>query len=699
MILIAGNPNSGKTTLFNALTGLALKVGNHPGVTVERVAGTTTVPDLGEVSVVDLPGAYSLRSQSEDERVARNVLLGLDGQSPKPTAVIAVVNAAQLERSLFLVSQLLEVGQPMVLALNQVDVLEDRGHPVDAETLEKELGIPVVPVVARTGRGIPELLDAINRATNPCRVVPLKPAIQKALVPLEALVKKNDLVPECAASGEAIRLLTYAGPHDRFLNRLGDEGVALVERLRKDLGENGTNHETVDAEMRYAWARGVAAKALPKGTLPDPGPSERADHILTHRFLGPLIFVAIMGFLFQSVYTWAAPFSDLIESGVSALGAWVGTLLPEGVFRDLIVDGVFVGVGAVLVFLPQICMLFFLLTLLEDCGYLSRATFLVDRLMRSVGLPGKSFVPLMSSFACAIPGIMATRTIESRRDRMVTILVSPFMSCSARLPVYALLIAAFVPHGLQGLTLLGLYLLSIVGGLAAAWILRRTLFKGIESSFVMELPDYRRPLLSHVLLSVARRGWVFIRQAGGIILAISIVLWALAYFPQNQELEAQAQSRIEAGEDPEEVRLWQRGAQAEQSYAGRLGKAIEPAIEPLGFDWKVGVGLVASFAAREVMNSALAIVYNVGEEDDEGLRERLQHARRPDGTPAFNTWTAISLMVFFVFASQCMSTLAVVKRETNSWRWPLFMFCFMTAIAWIASFITYQGGTRLFGDF
>ncbi|MDA1193831.1 MAG: ferrous iron transport protein B, partial [Planctomycetota bacterium] len=470
-----------------------------------------------------------------------------------------------------------------------------------------------------------------------------------------------------------------------------------VGRGQQALAAAGVDRLALEAECRYAFCRDAAARARRGAGTQGPSRSERADRLIVHRVLGPALFLAVMGVLFMAVFAWAEPFMGWIEEGTGFVQSWVGGLLGEGVLRDLVVDGIIAGVGNVIIFLPQICILFLLLAVLEDLGYMARAAFLLDRLMRAVGLSGKAFVPLMSSFACAIPGIMSARTIESRRDRFVTILVAPLMSCSARLPVYALLIAAFIPAGYQSLTMWSMYVLSVTAALGVAWLLRRTLFKGESSSFLLELPPYRMPSIKGILRTVGGKARVFVREAGTVILAISIVLWFLAYYPRSDEVATEAAQRVEAGEDAELVAQWEAGAQLEQSYAGRLGHAIEPAIEPLGYDWKTGVGLIASFAAREVMVSTLGIVYSVGEADEESepLREKLRADKRADGSPVHTPLTSISLMVFFVLACQCMSTLAVVKRETNSWRWPLFMFVYMTVLAYVASLIVYQGGSAL----
>ena len=708
-VALAGNPNSGKTSVFNALTGLRHRVGNYPGVTVERIEGRTDLPDGSRAVVIDLPGCYSLFARSEDERIARDALLGLLPGTKRPDVAVVVVDATNLERNLYFATQLMETGIEVCVALNMVDLAERRGIPVDAAELSAALGVPVVPVVGRTGQGIPELRRAILEARHAARKWRMPETGEEALGLVRDVVCRAGLVPDRACEGEALRLLTHARDDDPFLRRGGDELRRALEEARARLDEAGIDRVSVEAECRYAHCNDVARRARKRSSDPGPSPSERADRILTHKVFGPLIYLAVMWVIFDSVYSWAGPFMDWIEAGTAWVGGKAGALLGEGMLTDLVVDGVIAGVGNIIIFLPQICLLFLFLTLLEDIGYLARAAFISDRVMRGVGLHGKAFIPLMSSFACAIPGIMAARTLENRRDRMVTILVAPLMSCSARLPVYALMIGAFIPERdlvrvggfalveLQGLTLFAMYVFSVLAALGAAWVLRKTFFRGESSTFLLELPSYKTPAVRHVARTVVDRGWVFVKQAGTVILAISVVLWALAYFPRSEEIAQQAEQRIEAGEDPEDVERWQQAAQIEQSYAGTLGKAIEPAIAPLGFDWKIGIGVLASFAAREVLVSTLGIVYSVGDADETSvlLKDKLRKARRGDGSPTFSWLTAVSLMVFFVLACQCMSTVAVVKRETNSWRWPLFMFGYMTLLAYVGSLIVYQGGLAL----
>lgn len=698
LLAVAGNPNSGKTSLFNRLTGLRHRVGNYAGVTVERVEGTMTFADGETRRVVDLPGCYSLSSNAPDERIARDALLGLLPDTHQPDAVLVVVDASNLERNLYFATQMLEVGVPMCIALNMIDVAERHGHKVDAAALEKELGVPVVPVVARTGQNFDKLRESIREARRGERLWRMPAEAEEALNDLHVAVQACGYLPTESEEAEALRLLCHARDEDPFLARGGDELRAAVAKARARLEAARIDREALESEFRYALCEGIVERVR-SDTGEGDTRSAAIDRVVTNRVLGPIIYILIMGLIFESVYTWAGPMMNGIEAATGWLGEQVASLLGPGMFTDLMVNGVLAGVGGIIIFLPQICLLFLFLSILEDCGYLARAAFLVDRVMRGVGLHGRAFIPLMSSFACAIPGIMATRAMEDRKDRLVTMLVAPLISCSARLPVYALMIAAFIPKGYRGVTLLSMYVLSVVAALGAAWVLRKTVVKGTPATFMMELPSYKMPAWGHVLRTVAQRGGVFVKQAGTVILAISIILWFLATFPRSDEaVAAEAKTRIEQGASETDTANWAGGEKIRRSYAGRLGRAMEPVIEPLGFDWRIGVGLVTSFAAREVLVSTMGIVFSVGDEVDEesvALRDRLRNAKRPNGTKAYNGLVAISLMVFFVLACQCMSTLAVIKRETNTYRWPIFCFVYMTALAWVGSFIVYQGGLAL----
>jgi ferrous iron transport protein B len=638
-IALAGNPNAGKTTLFNSLTGLKQKVANYPGVTVERKSGPWTLNGK-TADLIDLPGLYSLDATSLDEHIARDVLTGEQAGIPKPDVIVAVVDATNLERNLYLVMQLFEFGVPVVIALTMIDAFEKQQHQIDVEMLSTLLKAPVVPVNAKTGRGRDELSQKIREVVGTTPVVPY------------TLDDADD----------------EAGPHGKIFARYNFISHVVQESVW---------HSDHDKHLR----------------------SEKIDRVLTHPFFGLVILVGILLLIFQAIFSWASVPMDLLAQGFNTAQDLVRTLLPAGMLTDLIADGIIAGVGGVVVFLPQILLLFLFISLLEDSGYMARAAFLLDKLMSRVGLHGKAFLPLISSFACAIPGIMATRTIESRRDRFATIMIAPFMSCSARLPVYSLMIATFFAGqtvfgfiSLGALLMLAMYTLGIVVAVIVGFILKRTLLKAPPPPFVMELPPYRLPNLRTVFQNMITRAWLFLKRAGTVILAISIILWALMYFPRTVAVpSAEAQASTQAAPSSESEQL-------ENSYAGQLGQLIEPLIAPLGFDWKIGVSLIASFAAREVFVSTLSIIYNVGgdaNEESETLITAIQNEKKPDGTPVWTPLTALTLMVFFVLAMQCMSTVAVVRRETNSWRWPVFMVIYMTALAYFAALITYQGGKAL----
>jgi len=650
VIALAGNPNAGKTTLFNALTGMRQKVANYSGVTVERKEGEWTT-GADNAKLIDLPGLYSLDATSLDERIAREVLMGKVADLPKPDAIIAVVDATNLERNLYLVTQILEYGIPVIIALTMVDLAEKQNIEIDTVKLSESLGIPVVPVKVRQKTGLKEL------STRAFQVAKSKTKPQISWLSNEK--NPDDDIHLSLSANESANKQIFA--RYNFISEVYQQSVNPVD----------------EEEARF---------------------SEKVDRILTHKFFGLVILVAILLLVFQTIFSWATLPMDLLDAGFGALGEFVGNQLPEGILKDLVVDGIIAGVGGILIFLPQILLLFLFISILEDTGYMARAAFLLDKLMSKVGLHGKAFLPLMSSFACAIPGIMATRTIENRRDRLATILIAPFMSCSARLPVYALMIAAFFAGqkvfgfiSLGAILMLAMYALGILVAVIAAFVLKKTILKSPPPPFVMELPPYRLPNLRTVFQNMVTRAWLFLKRAGTVILAISIILWALMYFPRTSENDIAKTEPIQTQEQASTNSL-------ENSYAGMLGRTIEPVIAPLGFDWKIGVAIIASFAAREVLVSTLSIIYNVGEDADEKdptLISAIQNAKKADGSPVWTPLTALSLMVFFVLAMQCMSTLAIVRRETNSWSWVVFMFVYMTVLAYVASFITYQGGKLL----
>lgn len=647
-IALAGNPNAGKTTLFNSLTGLNQKVANYAGVTVERKEGIWSMGDLS-ATLIDLPGLYSLDATSLDEQIARDVITGKIESIPKPDVIVSVVDATNLERNLYLATQLFEYGTPVVIALTMIDVFEKRKHEIDISKLSENLGVPVIAVNAKAERGRIELAETVL------------------------------------------------------------ETVGTSVKIPCELNGGGPDVDNAKIFARYNFISGAVQESVRHNDAREHRISEKIDSVLTHKVFGLAILILILLTVFQAIFSWATLPMDLLEQGFGALGGGVRSFLPEGILADLIVDGIIAGVGGVLVFLPQILLLFLFISVLEDTGYLARAAFLLDKLMSRVGLHGKAFLPLMSSFACAIPGIMATRTIENRRDRFATILIAPFMSCSARLPVYTLMIGAFFAGqtvfgfiSLGAVLMLAMYALGITVALIVAFILKRTILKAPPPPFIMELPPYRMPSLRTVFQNMLTRAWLFVKRAGTVILAISIILWALMYFPRSSP-QSVVSSQPEAVRNNDQRSTIDEplpeGEQLRNSFAGRLGHMIEPVIRPLGFDWKIGVALIASFAAREVLVSTLSIIYNVGKDENEQsetLISAIRNAKDDNGRIVWTPLTALTLMVFFVLAMQCMSTVAIVRRETNSWAWTLFMVGYMTILAYAAAFITFQAG-RLLG--
>ncbi len=733
VVALVGNPNTGKSTLFNALAGMRQRVGNYPGVTVEIKKGRMS---LGEavVELVDLPGTYSLAPRSPDEMVAVNLVLGQQAGERRPDAVLALVDASNLERNLYLVTQIMELGIPVIVALNMVDVAERQGIRVDTDRLAAQLGVPVIPIQANRSKGIDRLKEVLRGD--------LRLPTRSVVFP-EAFDHEVGLLQKLLGSAEPVYLVrralldTGGAVEDRLAQTKGADFRIKLAEARQRLAAAACATPGVEARVRYRWIRETAAGCVTRPAERLTTWTDRLDRVITHRLWGTLIFFAIMFLVFQSIFTWAKPLMDLIVAGKSRLGDFLSGTLPPGPLTSLLVEGVLEGVGSVIVFVPQIAILFAFIAILEDCGYMARAAFLMDRLMARCGLSGKSFIPLLSSVACAVPGIMATRVIENRRDRLTTIMVAPLMSCSARLPVYVLLIGAFLTEGFPwwtpGLTMFCMYAIGFVLAPAIALLLKSTLLRGSPPPFILEMPSYKRPSFRIVFQRVVDSSGAFLRRAGTLILAAMILVWALLYFPStapdgssyekaaatNEARVAELKTEIEAApENAEKLRAeltsqevsgkkllgdWKR-----QSYLGRMGRFIEPAVRPLGWDWRVGMAALASFPAREVVVGTLGITYNQGRVDSDEIREAanvgetglaraLKDARWEEDPERkiFTIPTVLSLLVFFALCCQCVSTLAVIRRETNSWRWPVFTFVYMTVLAYVAALAVFQIGSRI----
>lgn len=707
-IAVVGNPNSGKSTLFNRLTGMRQKTGNYPGVTVEKHVGVARVGDT-EIGLIDLPGMFALSAHSLEERIAVDVILGRLADVERPVGILAVVDATHLYQGLYLVQQLLGLDLPVMVALTMTDAAIAKGIRIDAHALQKRLGgVAVCPIVATTGQGLDALRSELQTLSeSPRHSLPnfwdeLSAASESLAGELPATVPRfeveralidvdSDLANDVAAS-------------------LGPNGRARLEELREELF-GAEPPLAKEARHRYSWVRevmGDVQTAVPTVS----GLGSRFAHFLNQPIPGTIGLFVVMAIVFQAVFAWATPLMDAIDDSTTLIGGFIATNLPDGALSSFITDGVIAGVGSVIVFLPQILILFLFIIVLEDSGYLARAAYLMDRTMRSAGLSGQSIIPMISSFACAVPGIMATRVIPNRRDRIATILAAPFMTCSARLPVYALLIAAFVPNdnvgflNLQGIVLFGLYMLGIVAGLMTALMLRKTALQGPKPTFALMLPEFRRPNFQTVMVQLLGRAKIFLKRAGTVIFAVAVVVWALAYFPRSAEIQdslsqQQSMAANRLSGDELEIALAQfendaAALQLEQSFLGRAGKVIEPVFRPLGWDWKISSAVIASFPAREVVVAVLGTVYAVGDEADEAtLSERLKMARHADGSPVFTLPMVIGLLIFYACCLQCAATIAVIKRETNSWRWPIFAWVYMTGLGYLGALLAYQWGQTL----
>lgn len=750
-VALIGNPNTGKSSLFNALCGMNARVGNYPGVTVEQKVGRLLGSKLS-VEVIDLPGTYSLAARSADEAVAVQVLTGTFPNQAKPQIAVVILDAANVERNLYLFSQVVELGVPVLVVLNMWDRVESEGIQVNPDLLSKRLGVPVVCTSANKRKGIEHVRETIEAMLLSPSSAIAPERLARAQFPEAFHIEAKNLSEWLTAQNKSSlsfqvdRLLIDTD--SEYQRNLCQSGLhAINDRItdaRNRMGEAGCKVPMFETKTRYAWIRQIIEGAVTRRESKAASWSDQVDRWLTHRWIGMFVFVLIMFLVFQSITF----FAEWPMQGIEAIQGWISggveSVLPPGAFRSLLADGVVAGVGGVLMFLPQIAILFFFIAVLEDCGYMARAAFVMDKLMSSVGLSGKSFLPLMSSFACAIPGIMATRTIENRKDRMVTLLVAPLMSCSARMPVYILMVSAFVPAttyaagwiSLQGLVLLGMQSIGAIVAVPVAWFLKKFFFPGETATFLMELHSYKWPSFFVVYQRVWERVLAFVTRAGTLIFCTTILVWAAGYFPSDHqaldkastnlanlqaEWDSLAESKASMTTEPDPAdsgvldvqdapnpriddlkqsldaetdRVNQlRSGLIENSFLGMAGKVIEPTVKPLGWDWKIGVAVIASFPAREVIISTLGTIYSLGAAEDhesQGLQSQMRGEKWPDGKPVFTLATAMSIMIFFALCAQCSATLMTIRRETNSWRWPIFSFVYMTTLAYIGAWVAFK---------
>jgi ferrous iron transport protein B len=697
-IALVGNPNSGKSSLFNALTGLNQKVGNFPGVTVDKRTGVSQMAQGAAANIIDLPGSYSLYPKRGDEWVTYKVLIGQDA-AMKPDMVVLLADASNLKRNLLFCSQIIDLKIPVVIALTMMDIANKKGIEIDIAGLERELGVPVVPVNPRKNKGIAELKKTIFQISQQHYKLAPRDFIQNKTLAAAAVSDIKSIFPDVSDYTAIHYLINHE--HFNFKKNIQDS----IEKIEST---NAFNHTRVQADeimQRYGRIKQIMQHAVSE---PDPLQkalfTEKLDSILLNRRWGYLILLAVLFLLFQSVF-WIAQFPmDAIDWTFTQFNSWLSNLLPLGWFSNVLINGILAGLGGILVFVPQIMILFGLITVLEDTGYMARISFLTDKLMRKVGLNGKSVMPMISGFACAVPAIMSARNIENKKERLLTILITPLMSCSARLPVYTILIALVIPKklvfgviSLQGVVMMGLYLMGVVMALIVSYVAKWFIKLQEKSFFILELPVYRAPRWKNVIVTMVNKAKIFIKDAGKIIMVISLILWALSSFGPKQKMSEVAKHyELLAQQRPgqaKEIRQQKQAALLENSYAGRLGKTIEPIIQPLGYDWKIGIALITSFAAREVFVGTMATLYSVEggkDADKQTLRQRMDSAKKPDGSKVYTLATGISLMIFYMLAMQCMSTLAVVRRETRSWKWPAIQLLYMTGLAYMMSLIAYQ---------
>ncbi|WP_240312690.1 ferrous iron transport protein B [Flavihumibacter solisilvae] len=695
---LVGNPNSGKSSLFNALTGLNQKVGNFPGVTVDKKTGKCHLSEGVESTITDLPGTYSLYPKRADEWVTYRVLMGQDNEIQVDMLVL-LADASNLKRNLLFVSQIIDLKLPVVVALTMMDLARSKGIEIDIEGLERELGVPVVAVNPRKNKGIAQLKKVMAATARHQYKSPARDFIANNELATGAIEKVKTLVHGLSD----YKAVHYLINHEHF--RLDDSLQVNIEETEKEFQFNHTKTQAEEILHRYN-----RIKLIMQQTVAEPDPlhkslfTEKLDDLLLHRVWGYFILLSVLFLLFQSVFMIAQYPMDAIEWAFGNFSSWLSTTLPGGWFSDLLINGLVAGLSGILVFVPQIMILFGLITILEDTGYMARISFLTDKLMRKVGLNGKSVMPMISAFACAVPAIMSARNIENTKERLLTILITPLMSCSARLPVYTILIALVIPAkkiagfiSLQGLVMMGLYLLGLVMAMLVSWVAKWFINIKERSFFILELPMYRAPRWNNIFTTMVQKAKIFVVDAGKVIMVISLLLWALSSYGPGNRMEAvtsqYAQLKSSQPENVEQLEKEEDAARLANSYAGILGKSIEPVIAPLGYDWKIGIALITSFAAREVFVGTMATLYSVGEDSSEDglfLREKMKLAKKADGSPVYTLATGLSLMVFYVFAMQCMSTLAIVRRETRSWKWPVVQLIYMTALAYLMSLLVYE---------
>jgi ferrous iron transport protein B len=732
-IALVGNPNSGKTSLFNALTGLNQKVGNFPGVTVDKKTGTCKISDTLTVNIIDLPGTYSLYPKRADELVSYKVLMGQDEETI-PQMVVIVADASSLKRNLLFCSQIIDLKIPVVVAFSMVDLAKNNGTQIDIAGMERELGVSIVAINPRKDKGITALKKTIETVAENLQQ-PARDFIDTALLNKDAVAGVKNIFPNISNYAAIHYLINHA---DFLLNK---EQQNKIEQIKIDTKFNATRIQAEEIMQRYGRIKNVMQQTVTENDpLKQSLLTEKIDNLLLSRGWGYVILLAVLFLMFQSVF-WLAQFPmDFIEWAFGKLGGWLPTVLPSGLFADVFINGIVAGLSGIIIFVPQIMILFGLITLLEDTGYMARISFLTDKLMRKVGLNGKSVMPMISGYACAVPAIMSARNIENKKERLLTIMITPLMSCSARLPVYTILIALVIPSklyfgflSLQGLVMMLLYLLGTVLALMVAWVMKWFIKSTERSFFILELPIYRSPRWKNIFTTMLEKAKIFLVDAGKVIMIISLLLWVLSTFGPAKKMAAVTKnfdskentvlaeknilqtkkiqtittaiptdtakintlydSLFTAKDSVIQVLQKERKtALLQNSFAGMLGSFIEPSIRPLGYDWKIGIALITSFAAREVFVGTMATLYSVGDDADENsvpLREKMAAAKRPDGTKVYNLATGLSLMVFYVIAMQCMSTLVIVKRETKTWKWPIIQFIYMTGLAYVLSWITY----------